>query len=332
MASPRATGNRPTPAMHPVLCLSDHAPLCSALAQTIQVSCGVGGLRATPPEFLRGQVTHDYSIIVLDWESDQSSATLERIAGRTGFGISRDIVILTTDFRPEMRTALLHLGASSVVLKPFGSAELVHVVRGLIQRSRLVSEADRLRRQADEEFPEPALRLIEAQEELVRWLSSKGGPRHEGPGADPAAARRIGELSASVAEAMGLPPRHARLLRLAAPLGLMDGTCVGGVSRAEGPGAPSPGNPFIRAMGQIAATRTERFDGGGFPNGLRGDVIPVFGRIVAAVAAYVALCGKGEDAAFDVLDAGAGTFYDPSVVEALGMVRAMVEVPCADVA
>ncbi len=67
----------------------------------------------------------------------------------------------------------------------------------------------------------------------------------------------------------------------------------------------------------------ERVDGGGYPNGLAGAAIPLEARILAVADAYEAMTADrayrgalGHDAAQTELCAGAGTQFDPRVVEA----------------
>ncbi len=66
----------------------------------------------------------------------------------------------------------------------------------------------------------------------------------------------------------------------------------------------------------------ERFDGSGYPAGLAGDEIPLGARIIAVVDSFDAIAtdrpyrrGLGNEVAFDRLRQGAGTQFDPRVVE-----------------
>jgi putative two-component system response regulator len=68
----------------------------------------------------------------------------------------------------------------------------------------------------------------------------------------------------------------------------------------------------------------ERFDGRGYPDGLRGDQIPILARIVSVCDAYDALVndrpyrpGLSRDEAIEILRRGAGTQWDPDLVELL---------------
>lgn len=73
----------------------------------------------------------------------------------------------------------------------------------------------------------------------------------------------------------------------------------------------------------IVHTHHERWDGSGYPRGLRAEQIPVSGRIVAVVDTYDALvggrsyrAGVAHDEAVKVIVEGSGQHFDPEVVEA----------------
>jgi hypothetical protein len=70
----------------------------------------------------------------------------------------------------------------------------------------------------------------------------------------------------------------------------------------------------------IAALRHqhENFDGTGSPDGLAGDAIPLTARIIAVADAYDTVSReRGQTAALAALNAGAGSRFDPDVVEAI---------------
>jgi adenylate cyclase len=84
---------------------------------------------------------------------------------------------------------------------------------------------------------------------------------------------------------------------------------------------------------EIVHTHHERWDGSGYPRGLRGEAIPVSGRIVALVDAYDAMVGgrtyrasvaHGE--AVRAIEAESGGHFDPAVVAAFLSVQELFRV------
>ncbi|HUN78020.1 MAG TPA: HD-GYP domain-containing protein [Solirubrobacteraceae bacterium] len=80
----------------------------------------------------------------------------------------------------------------------------------------------------------------------------------------------------------------------------------------------------MREVGEIVRSSHERFDGGGYPDGLRGQAIPLEARIVAACDTYNAMtttrsyrAAMAPGAARAELIANSGTQFDPRVVQAL---------------
>jgi len=74
----------------------------------------------------------------------------------------------------------------------------------------------------------------------------------------------------------------------------------------------------------MAWTHHERLDGSGYPRGLKGDEIPLEGRIVAVGDVFDALTSDrvyrramSVDDAIRVLEEGRGTKYDPAILDAL---------------
>jgi HD-GYP domain-containing protein (c-di-GMP phosphodiesterase class II) len=81
--------------------------------------------------------------------------------------------------------------------------------------------------------------------------------------------------------------------------------------------------PFLQEAGVIVLCHHERYDGGGYPRGLKGEEIPLAARIFALADAYDALTSDrpyrkaaSHAAALTEIEGNGGTQFDPRVVEA----------------
>jgi putative two-component system response regulator len=82
-------------------------------------------------------------------------------------------------------------------------------------------------------------------------------------------------------------------------------------------------SPLLRMAAEVALTHHEKWDGNGYPRGLRGEEIPQVGRIVAVADVFDALTSVRPykpawtvEAAVEELKRGSGTHFQPQVVEA----------------
>ena len=89
---------------------------------------------------------------------------------------------------------------------------------------------------------------------------------------------------------------------------------------------------LLARVGEIVRSCHERWDGSGYPDGLKGEDIPLESRIVFAADAYNAMTtdrpyrgALTQEQAMRELRAGAGTQFDTRVVEALSVAIAMTE-------
>lgn len=146
--------------------------------------------------------------------------------------------------------------------------------------------------------------------------------------------QRLGRLAEGLALRLGWDADQARQLRLAAPL-----HDVGAQPAADGPGddaAPVPLHaqprrgaallgasrlPLFALAAEIALHHRERWDGNGYPHGLRGEEIPLSARIVAVVDSFDALTmphsyrpARADDRALAMLAEQSGTAFDPTIV------------------
>ena len=83
------------------------------------------------------------------------------------------------------------------------------------------------------------------------------------------------------------------------------------------------GDAILAMAKEIVYTHHERWDGAGYPQGLRGGEIPIAGRLMALVDTYDALVSKRvyrdalpQEEAERIIVQGRGTQFDPAVVDA----------------
>ncbi|WP_286237686.1 HD-GYP domain-containing protein [Neptuniibacter halophilus] len=82
-------------------------------------------------------------------------------------------------------------------------------------------------------------------------------------------------------------------------------------------------NSFLRIAREISLSHHEKWDGSGYPRGLKGEEIPLSGRLMALADVYDALISKrvykpafSHEKARDIILQGRDSHFDPSVVDA----------------
>ncbi len=82
-------------------------------------------------------------------------------------------------------------------------------------------------------------------------------------------------------------------------------------------------SPIITMAAKIALTHHEKWDGTGYPTGLKGSEIPLSGRITAIADVFDALSSKRPykpafelDRCFQIMEEGRGTHFDPKALDA----------------
>ena len=101
------------------------------------------------------------------------------------------------------------------------------------------------------------------------------------------------------------------------------------------------GVPALLEAAQIVLAHEERFDGTGYPSGLKGEAIPLWARLFAVIDALDAMTSERPyrraqsfDAARREIVGACGTQFDPAAIEAFlaeeVTLRAMVDEKCMD--
>jgi putative two-component system response regulator len=311
-----------------ILIVDDEAPVRQVLASMLERTCVICTTAANVSEARQRLAESGFELVISDLSMPGESATafIESLAHGP-----EDIATLVISGLGDRRLAqtVIDLGAYGYISKPFTLDELVIAVHGALRRRELEIERRRLR-----ELKEKAL-----QEETIHRLAAAAELRDEETGQHVV---RMAEYTAIVAREFGLPEERLELIRLASPLhdigkiGIPDailrkpgkltleerrvmethaqiGHEVLAGSEAE----------LLRLAALLALTHHERYDGGGYPRGLRGEEIPLEGRIIAVADFFDALTSDrvyraalpiGEAVA--MMEAERGRHFDPGVLDA----------------
>ncbi len=182
------------------------------------------------------------------------------------------------------------------------------------------------------------LRLHKAQTEMLQKLVAASEFRDNDTGNH---IKRMSQYAVAIAEAIGVDEQGCKLLELAAPMhdigkvGIPDNILQkpGNLTAEEfatmqqhpliGARILTGDHPLIEASRDISLTHHEKWDGSGYPQGLAGEDIPLFGRICALADVFDALTSSRPykkawplDEALDFIRKNAGSHFDPHLVDA----------------
>jgi putative two-component system response regulator len=249
------------------------------------------------------------------------------------------ILVLTADVSSEAKQRALQEGALDFLTKPFDKSEVILRITNLLKTRFYHLELQRHNDQLEKRVRERTMELEKSQFEILQLLARTSEFRDDDTGEH---TMRVGKLAGMLALALGMPEEEAELIALAAPLhdigklGVPDSillkpgrftpeefnhmkthTIIGGSILEE------IHFPVLQLAKTIALTHHERWDGAGYPNGLKGEDIPICGRIVAVADFFDALTHERpykkawpEEDAIEEICKESGAHFDPQVVKA----------------
>jgi putative two-component system response regulator len=271
-----------------------------------------------------------YRLVVSDWQMPHMSGLelCREIRKRSWSGYIY-FILLTLRGGVDNVVSGLDAGADDFLTKPFQPQELRLRLRtgervlSLESRDLMIFAMAKLAESRDSDTGAHLERMREYSrilaDELSRWpkyfdkidgdyvqLIYQTSPLHDigKVGVPDSVLLKPGRLNAEEREIM---QRHT----------LLGGETLQTVARAR------PEAQFLAMAKDIALTHHEHFDGAGYPRGLKGEQIPLCGRIVALADVYDALTSKrvykpayDHETARGIILEGKGTQFDPDVVQA----------------
>jgi putative nucleotidyltransferase with HDIG domain len=269
-----------------------------------------------------------------------------RMPGRGGLWLVREvrkrwpevgIIVLTAGHDPEATNECLRAGAHHYFFKPIKLDEFRHVLETTWRTYRDEIQKTALRRRLE--------RAVRKQTRRVRLtflsaVSSLARTVEERDSYTAGHSLRVRDYALHLAEAVGLDRRRTERLRLAAALHDIGKVAIPDhilnkpdklteeefdLVRQHPVTGERILTPIVRNREVLAAIRGhhERLDGSGYPDGLKGDQIPLLARLIAIPDCFDAITtsrayrgAMDVDTALEILRAGAGTHFDPMLVGA----------------
>ena len=250
------------------------------------------------------------------------------------------ILMVTANDQKDVRYDALLGGANDFLTKPIDRIEFSARARNMLSlrtgQKFLADRAQHLAALVDEQTRE----IRDREKELIFRMSRAAEFRDPETGAH---IQRMAHYSQAIAIGLGLERAAQQLILEAAPMhdvgkiGIPDYILLKpgkltveefevmkGHARLGYELLKESRSDILRAGAQIALTHHEKYDGTGYPRHLKGNDIPVFGRIVAVADVFDALTSERpykkawslEDAC-RFLEEGRGKHFDPLCVEAL---------------
>ena len=281
-----------------------------------------------------------YDLLVLDYMMPDING-LEFISQLDPDPRSRPPVLMVTASHDiEIRHRALENGANDFLIKPIDKVEFLARTRNMLALRRATVALENRASWLASEVSAATAELRAREQETILLLCRASEYRDPETGAH---IQRMAHYSRLIAAELGLSEEEQDRILSAAPM-----HDIGKVGTPDTillkPGRLNPEEmevmrqhaligynilksseaKMLQLAAEIAYSHHERFDGGGYPNGLKGDAIPLAGRIVAVADVFDALTNVRPykkawtlEAARDFLLENSGSHFDPACVNAL---------------
>jgi putative two-component system response regulator len=262
----------------------------------------------------------------------------------------------------ETAVSAMKNGAFDYVTKPIDLKQLDHNIKKALDKGRMARDIREYRESLEMKVEESTAALMKAVKEIekaqgevkeahrdtIYRLSLAAEFRNRETASH---LRRISEYSVVLARATGWTGEEVENIRLASimhdigKIGISDSILLkpGSLNKDEFENIKKhtiigyeilygSGSDFLKMAQDIVLTHHEKWDGTGYPLGLRGEQIPVAGRIVAVADVFDALTSPRvykaaftNKEAFRIIEEGSEKHFDPMVVRAFFSCKKAIE-------
>lgn len=253
------------------------------------------------------------------------------------------VVMVTAMHDISIALEAIRRGAYDYILKPFERDQLYHAVHRALEHRRLLLENRRYQQELEQRVTERTAQLRKALEELEQsydhTLEALGGALDLKDAETEGHCQRVTAYTICIARAMGVGgPELHHIARGAFLHDIGKMAVPDSILRKPGPLTPDEWEvikrhseigyavlqriPFLKEAAEIVLAHQERFDGSGYPRGLKGEAIPLGARIFAIADTLDAMISDRPyrkalplAAAHEEIAKHAGTQFDPRAVE-----------------
>lgn len=327
--------------LHGRILIVDDNPVNIAIVEKILLHDGYTELESTtnPLKVADLHRERDYDLILLDVHMPELSGI--EVMARLVAEYPNDylpILILTADHSEETRNQCLAGGAKDFIGKPFDRVEVALRVRNILEVRLLHKAVLKNNAELESKVRERTQQLYDAQVKVIQCLGKAAEYRDNETGMHVV---RMSQSSAILAQEMGLGTDECELILRASPMhdigkiaipdnvllkpgGLEGGEWETMKTHAEVGAEILSGydTELMQVASKIARTHHEKWDGSGYPQGLSGEEIPLYTRIVSVCDVFDALTSRrpykeawSVDSAMDYLREKSGSQFDPNVVD-----------------
>jgi putative two-component system response regulator len=249
------------------------------------------------------------------------------------------VLMVTANSETELRHQALQTGVTDFLNKPLDNTEFLARAKNMLAlRQTHKNLTDRAAWLA-EEVRKATAQIVAREQETIFCLARAAEYRDPETGAH---IMRMAHYSKHIARVLGLSQEQQELLLEAAPMHDIGKVATpdlillkpGKLTESEfsimkehaviGYEVLNTGSsPLLKVAAEIALTHHEKFDGSGYPRGIKGNDIPLFGRIVAVADVFDALTSERPykkawsiEQATHLIRDGKEKHFDPACVEA----------------
>jgi len=248
------------------------------------------------------------------------------------------VMIITAKTDDHSRLKALDLGAMDFLSKPFNMIEVKTRIRNLLEVRLLHKELQSQNEILEQKLHESSRSVRHDQLEIVQLLSQAAEFRDNATGKHTV---RVSYYSEIIAHQYGLPHDECELIITASALhdiGILgvpesillksdnvtaeEYKCIQTHTTIGAKLLEHATSKILTTARVIALTHHERWDGTGYPYGLSGHDIHLYGRITAIADTFDALTSSrpyrqawSSDDALEEIERGRGTNFDPELVD-----------------